>query len=302
MTPVMMLLRSFKTRWPRWLALWMGCSIWMASAASFHPEALVITGDPTSEEGATWTYDATDDGVRYVLEGVLFQPPSAQEASGSVSKRWPALIVHHGLDQSASDYGRTMAQEMVKWGVVVIACNYTFAASKGYTYQPDGFAVGSPGTTREAGQKWSVPTNLLRAAKTLQILQSLSFVDASRIAAHGHSRGALFNVAFVGEYGAQLKVASHTAGGVRDYNQAYAERITVPYSIHHGQDDTNVVFATDAAFAEVLQQNQVVHELQSYVYPDAPKSQAHRLSSHDPDMLRNVRAWYIQHGVLPLQP
>ena len=50
--------------------------------------AFVVSGDPHSQLGATWTYDSTDDGVRYVLEGVLFTPPG--------DGPFPAVVLSHG--------------------------------------------------------------------------------------------------------------------------------------------------------------------------------------------------------------
>src|SRR5262245_18316443 len=36
--------------------------------------SFVVSGDPRSANGASWTYRSTDLGVRYVMEGVLFLP------------------------------------------------------------------------------------------------------------------------------------------------------------------------------------------------------------------------------------
>ena len=81
---------------------------------------LVINGDPTSSAGASWTYKATSGGVTYDLEGTLRKPAGPGP--------FPAVIISHGFGGSARGYSSNVGAEMVKWGLVTIATNYTHAA------------------------------------------------------------------------------------------------------------------------------------------------------------------------------
>lgn len=81
-------------------------------------------------------------------------------------------------------------REMVTWGLVGIATNYTHATDTGGP-------IGSPGTDGERG---ATQSNILRARKVREILSSLGYVDMNRVAAHGPSA---------------FRVASHAAAGVQ---------------------------------------------------------------------------------------
>src|SRR6185503_14244148 len=100
-----------------------------------------MAGDPTS--GSTWTYRATTDGTTYDLQGILLKPAG--------SGPFPAVIISHGNGGGAGGYGRSVANVMVRWGLVCIATNYTHAP-----------VSGSPGTASEPGAS---PANVLRARK-----------------------------------------------------------------------------------------------------------------------------------------
>src|SRR5215475_11857213 len=93
-----------------------------------------LTGDPTSANGATWTYTETVNGVAYDLSGLLFKPPGAGP--------FPAVIISHGFGGNARGYASNIAREMRNWGLVGIATNYTHAA---------GVPLGAPGTATELG-------------------------------------------------------------------------------------------------------------------------------------------------------
>lgn len=264
-----------------------------AHASTLKPAGLTLRGDPRSPEGATWTYDSTDDGVRYVLEGILYAPPASQLTDAS---RHPAVILHHGVGQSAYVFGQNVGRPMAQWGMVAMAVNYTWAKASEYKYQPAGFSCGAPGLALEPSTGWAQGNALLRAEKALQILQSLPYVDSARLAAHGHSRGAFLNVLLVGKHPTAFRAASHSAGGM--ISSAQGQLVTVPYSMHHAQLDTNVTFPREQAFAAVLEQNRVAHELITYDYPDLAPTKVHAESGKDPRMLSKVRAWYVTQGVL----
>ena len=139
-----------------------------------------LEGDPASEKGATWTYASTDDGVEYKLNGTLFKPRGAGP--------FPAVLISHGQGRSANNYGVEISAEMVKWGLVCIAPNYSYGAPER--------AEGSPGVTDL--KKTNVPDNLKRAHKCLEILAAFDYVDMKRVAAHGHSKGAFLTIAIAG--------------------------------------------------------------------------------------------------------
>src|SRR5215470_17909352 len=81
--------------------------------------AFAVTGNPQSQLGATWTYDSTDDGVHYVLQGVLFTP--------SGSGPFPAVVLSHGKGGAPRGYSAAIARTMVTWGLVAIGPMYTHA-------------------------------------------------------------------------------------------------------------------------------------------------------------------------------
>jgi dienelactone hydrolase len=242
--------------------------------ASFH-----VVGDPASASGSTWSYRGRHDGVDYDLQGVLYKPPGAGP--------FPAVILSHGAAGSAAFFARALAPEMVQWGLVCIATNYTHAG---------GVAIGAPGGSEERGASRA---NLLRAHMTFGLLRTLGYVDMSRVAAHGHSMGAYVTSMLVAAYPDDFRVASHTAGGVRPPrmvegpapDEAQVRGIRRPYQIHHGALDVVVPLSYDERLASILARLGVQHEL--HVYPEAD----HLGPSRSPLMLQRVRQWYTANGM-----
>ena len=241
----------------------------------------MLQGDPESSQGATWTYRGTLDGTSYDLQGILLKPRGAGP--------FPAVILSHGAGGSANAYSRGVALDMVQWGLVCIATNYTHAG---------GVPLGSPGTANEPGASQA---NVLRAHAAREILRGLGYVDMSRIAAHGHSMGAFVTTALTGAHPFDFRVASHTAGGVRPDGSgtagtaaptdAQARAVRAPYQIHHGDGDVVVPIAMDQRFVTVLQSTGVTYEL--HVYAGGSHEDVARSST----MLSRVRAWYTAHGL-----
>lgn len=244
--------------------------------------AFVLTGDPASSTGASWTYRERVDGVTYDLAGILRKPAGVGP--------FPAVIVSHGFGGNARGYANSVGAEMVQWGLVVIATNYTHAA---------GAELGAPGLATERGAS---AANVLRARRLLALLRSLGYIDMTRVAAHGHSMGAFLTAALVGADPTAFRAASHTAGGVRiDGPQAEAAApvdsqvvgITTPYQIHHGDNDNVVPLAMDQRLATLLASRGRRHEL--HVYPGG----THNDVPFSRQMYDRVRSWYRTHGVLP---
>ena len=238
-----------------------------------------LSGDPSSANGATWTYRQQVEGVSYDLQGILLKP----QGPGP----FPAVIISHGAGGNAGGYGRAIARVMVEWGLVCIATNYTHAG---------GMAIGAPGTSNDAGASTA---NVQRARRMVGILGGLGYVDVSRIALHGHSMGAFVTAATAGAFPDLFRAATHTAGGIRpDFVSAPAPTesqvasIRAPYQMHHGDRDFVVLLLADQLMDAVLTARGVDHEL--VIYPGAD----HDDVSQNPTMLARVRAWYQAKGLL----
>ncbi len=239
--------------------------------------AFLVTGNPQSQLGAAWTYDSTDDGVRYVLEGVLFTPAG--------SGPFAAVIVSHGKGGAPSGYSASIARTFVTWGLVAIGPMYTHAQDA----QDAGNEPQGPDGASEA--------NVLRAHKARDLLSCLGTVDLSRVAAHGHSMGAFVTGQLLGTYPADFRVASHTAGGVSLGPNATrpeaAAQIVAPYEIHHSDADVVVPLVLDRELAAILAENGVFRRLVTAPY----QGLSHAQMALNPLMLERVRRWYAPHGL-----
>jgi dienelactone hydrolase len=272
----------------RALRLVLAVSLACASAAC-HPRpatvlvpgspALTITGNPESADGATWTLSGTLDGTSVDLQGILMKPRGRGP--------FPAVVLSHPAGGNAGTYGRTLGKVMRTWGLVCIATNYAYAR---------GVPAGAPGTMFDQGAR---PVNTFRAHAAVTVLARLGYVDVHRVAAHGHSMGAFVTTAFAAAYPDDVRVASHTAGGVLlDLihpegvplpSVAEAQRIRAPYQWHHGLRDLAVPFLFDRRLDAVLT---APHE--GHVYPRL----GHGDIAEDPEVLQRIRAWYTAHGLL----
>jgi dienelactone hydrolase len=252
-------------------------SVSASSGSSRDGPTLTITGNPESSAGATWTLTGTLEGTRVDLQGILMKPRGRGP--------FPAVVLSHGAGSNAQSYGRALGTVMRKWGLVCIATNYTHAL---------GAPIGEPGLLIEQGAS---PGNVFRAHAAVTVLARLGYVDIQRVAAHGHSMGAFVTTAFVAAYPHEIRVASHTAGGVLDGihfdgfpapNVAQARRIQTPYQWHHGLKDFAVPFLLDERFDSILT---APHE--GYVYGRLGHSEV----ADDPEVLKRIRAWYHANGL-----
>jgi dienelactone hydrolase len=241
--------------------------------------AFLVSGDPRSTSGATWTYRSTDDGVEYRLEGLLLVPAG--------DGPFGAVVVSHGKGGLPVHYSASVGRTLVSWGLVVIATRYTHAADND----------GHNATLLPAGADGASEANVLRARKTRGLLACVGAADTGRVAAHGHSMGAFVTAQWAGTHAGDLRAASHTAGGTSTgpnaTQPAAAARIVTPYQIHHGDADAVVPLAADQALAAVLAANAVPHELHVYA------GFSHERMASDAGMLARVREWYRTYGVLP---
>jgi dienelactone hydrolase len=233
----------------------------------------VVTGDPKSATGATWTYAASYEGVTYKLKGILMAPAGTGP--------FPAVVISHGKGGTPNGYSAKVAKEMVGFGLVAIGTQYSHAPTD------DGLPKGADGASLE---------NVQRGHRTRALLGCLGYVDEQRVAAHGHSMGAFLTAELVGSYPKDFRVASHSAGGTNDggaaaTRPATAAKITTPYQMHHGTLDTVVLIQYDRTLASVLTaagtQNELL-EYDGFDHDDIP---------FDAKMLASVHTWYTAHGM-----
>lgn len=237
------------------------------------PGNLIISGDPSSATGAKWTYTETGN-VEYNLEGILYKP--------SGTGPFPSVIINHGTGGSALSYSNGIAKQMVKWGFVCIATNYTHAAAT--------VPCGKPGSCDESMGEWGASnSNLLRAMKCRQILKSFPYADSTKLVSFGHSRGAFLTTYIAGNYPNSFRAFAHTAGGVNtgaEPSATTASRITKPYLMQHGDADSVVPLQRDIALRDVLTTNSVINSLITY------PGYSHPQISMDSLMLARTRAWF----------
>lgn len=244
---------------------------------------LSITGNPESASGATWTLVGTLDGTAVDLQGLLLKPRGRGP--------FPAVVLSHGAGGNAQTYGREVGGVMRTWGLVCISVNYTHSR---------GAPLGAPGTRLLQGASTA---NVFRAHAAVTVLARLRYVDVRRVAAHGHSMGAFVTTAFAGAYPGDIRVASHTSGGVlldaihREGmpfpSVAQARRIQAPYQWHHALLDYAVPFLFDRRLDSVLT---APHE--GYLY----RHLSHAEVATDPEVLSRIRAWYTAHGMFEQAP
>lgn len=243
------------------------------------PSGFVVAGDPVLAGGATWTFRGRVDGTYYDLSGVLLKPPG--------DGPFPAVILSHGSRGNAQGLATLLGPTMVRWGLAVIAVNYTHS---------EGVPIGRPGDDREPGASRA---NVERARMTRDLLRELGYVDLTRVALHGHSMGAWVSAAVAAEYPNDFRVASTTGGGVRPAgirrgpapSEYQLRGIRTPFQLHHGGADETVPVANDERFDALLASRGVEHQL--FIYPGA----GHLQVRGGPELLERIHAWYAAHGM-----
>jgi hypothetical protein len=97
-------------RFPIQILVWMTCLLSAGTLSSQTLHGFVLTGNPASASGATWTYRDTVNGVIYDLAGVLFKPAG--------TSKLPAVVLSHGHLSNVTIFTTPIAKEMRNWGLV----------------------------------------------------------------------------------------------------------------------------------------------------------------------------------------
>ena len=236
--------------------------------------------------GTSWTC-TTDGGL---LTGVLLLP----EGNGP----FPAIVLSHGLGGNAEGISRAKGREIVRWGFVCIATDYTHAGT-----EPRGRRTGRRGYPNvDFSQAGARPENIRRALACLEILRQRPDVDRRRIAAYGHSMGAFVTIALAAAAPDRLTAAAITAGGINTatYRRAsapsadVAARVRTPFLILQGADDTTVTPESSARFKEVLDQNRIANE--RHLFEGIGHNLPNPSNAHE--VYRLMRGWFSKRGVV----
>jgi len=230
------------------------------------PEGFTLNGE-------RWTYREGD----FAMSGILLKP----EGEGP----FPAVLISHGMGGSASSFGLTKAREMVGWGLVCIAPDYTHS----------GGVRGGPSTNFGASTE-----NLRRAKTCLELVSKMPEVDPKRLAAYGHSMGGFVTIGLAGNSPDLLKAAAITGSGISS-QEGYpapsgelAGKVRTPFLILHGSTDTVVSPEQSASFKEILDQNKVANLRTILEGEGHPIDQSKR-----EEVFSAVRNWFVGNGVLP---
>ncbi len=246
-------------------------------------------------DGERWTYR---DG-EFEMSGILLKP----EGRGP----FPAVLISHGLGGGAESFGLNKAREMVKWGVVCIAPDYTHSA-KFMSGQRGGAPKstsksGAPGAKRSGGQ---MPANVgaseenIRRAKTcVEILRSLSEVDGQRIAAYGHSMGGFVTIGLAATAPDLLRAAAISGSGVAPQegfpapSARASEKIRTPFLMLHGSVDNTVRPSQSESLKAVLDRNKVPNERHVF------EGEGHPIDQTQPEeVFARLRDWFAKRGVV----
>jgi endo-1,4-beta-xylanase len=171
--------------------------------------------------GERWTYR---DG-EFAMSGILLKP----EGKGP----FPALLISHGLGGSAESFGLNKAREMVKWGFICIAPDYTHSAkfmsgqrpgggkgtpkggaAKGATKSGSPAGKGGPAANPQYATYGASEENLRRARVCLDLVSQMPEVDAKRLFAYGHSMGGFVTIGLAASAPDLLRAAAITGSGI----------------------------------------------------------------------------------------
>lgn len=221
-------------------------------------------------DGERWTYRDGD----FSMEGILLKP----KGKGP----FPAILISHGLGGNAQSFGMMKAREMVKWGLVCIAPNYTHT-----------------GQGADRAKFGASAENIRRASTCIDILRTLPEVDATRLAAYGHSMGGFVTIGLASAKVDAVKAAAITGSGISP-QEGYAapsakavEKIRTPFLMLHGANDNVVRPEQSAALKQVLDANKVPNDRLIADGQGHPIDQIMR-----DEVFKLIREWFMKQGVL----
>jgi acetyl esterase/lipase len=220
--------------------------------------------------GERWTYRDGD----FSMEGILLKP----QGKGP----FPALLISHGLGGNAQSFGMMKARDMVKWGLVCIAPNYTHTGQGG-----------------DRAQFGASAENIRRASTCLDLLRTLPEVDSTRLAAYGHSMGGFVTIGLASTKVDAVKAAAVTGSGISPQDgyaapsAKAAEKIRTPFLMLHGANDNVVRPEQSAALKQVLDANKVPNDRLIADGQGHPIDQTMR-----DEVFRLLREWFVKQGVL----
>lgn len=220
-------------------------------------------------DGQRWTYRDGD----FSMQGIFMKP----EGNGP----FPAVLISHGLGGNAQGFGMMKAREMVQWGMVCIAPDYTHAGGAGDR------------------SSWGASSENLRRARTcLEILRSLPYVDGQRLAAYGHSMGGFVTIGLASTEMDLLKAAAITGSGLSMASGQpapsvdAAKTIRTPFLMLHGANDTTVRPEQSAALKRVLDEQKVPNDR---LIADG---QGHPIDQTMGDeVFRVIQEWFAKNGL-----
>lgn len=246
-----------------------------APGDSTKPAGAGTTAAPAAKglqlNGDRWTYR---DG-NFAMSGILLKP----EGKGP----FPAVLISHGLGGNAESFGRNKAREMVGWGMVCIAPDYTHA-----------------GAAADRALFGASEENIKRAKTCLEILRGMPEVDGKRIAAYGHSMGGFVTIGLAGAAADSLKATAISGSGIAPRagypapSPEVADKVRTPFLILHGSKDTTVRPEQSAALKEILDRNKVPNDRVVYEGEGHPIDQSKRA-----EVFARLRQWFTTQGVLP---
>ncbi|MBX7210689.1 MAG: alpha/beta fold hydrolase [Verrucomicrobiaceae bacterium] len=226
-----------------------------------------------------WTYVDGD----FEMSGVLLKP----QGKGP----FPAVLISHGLGGAAQSFGMMKAREMVQWGCVCIAPDYTHNARAAGEQRAKG--------SRDMGNFGASAENLRRAKTCIELLKQMPEVDGTRIAAYGHSMGGFVTIGLAAAEPGLLKACAITGSGVAPQDgfpapsEAAAAKIRTPFIMMHGADDTTVRPSQSEALKRILDKNKVPNDRLVADGQNHPIDQTMRT-----DVFRLIREWFEKNGVL----
>lgn len=220
--------------------------------------------------GERWTYRDGD----FEMNGILLKPPGKGP--------FPAVLISHGLGGSADSFGLQKAREMVQWGMVCLAPDYT--------HNRNGADRATFGASAE---------NLRRAMTCLELLRQMPEVDPERLACYGHSMGGFVTIGLAAARPEGLRCAAITGSGIAPRegfaapSSAQASKIRTPFLMLHGANDTTVRPEMSADLKRVLDGNGVLTDRLIADGQGHPIDQTMRA-----EVFRLIRDWFQKNGVL----